>query len=232
MNPLPLAPLLAIEFGQILGLLVLLFSVLSWVVGAVKQARSNWDSRSRPQGNSTPRPKPRKDLSQQVDAFLKDIVDKNSNESQIRAAQEREALRQREREEEQRRRSANQAAVRENRKNRGNNRKSSQADRDAANQMSRPIAQAVQAFDSTGLGAFDTGPGAVSQSVQKHFANDVDQQVARDLGSTAATRGMPSISETSNAAAQSVLALMKSPTGIRDAIVINEILQRPRALRK
>jgi hypothetical protein len=79
----------------------------------------------------------------------------------------------------------------------------------------------------------------VGAEVQQHLPHKVDQEVSQHLGTFAAQSAgpMPQPVETSagQRAALPALALLtelRSPGGVRRAIILQEILQRPRALRK
>ncbi len=75
--------------------------------------------------------------------------------------------------------------------------------------------------------------GKVSQHVSEHLSHDINKSVTSHLGSfekeapTWQEYDVPSESD----ASQELLALLRSPGGIRQAILVNEVLSRPLGLR-
>jgi hypothetical protein len=79
----------------------------------------------------------------------------------------------------------------------------------------------------------------VGAEVQQHLPHKVAQEVSQHLGAFAALSGGPGAPPGAGAAgrgaaapALALLAELRSPAGVRRAIVMQEILQRPLALRR
>jgi hypothetical protein len=79
----------------------------------------------------------------------------------------------------------------------------------------------------------------VAAEVQQHLPHAVDQEVSQHLGAFAARStgptALPLDAAAGRRAATPALALLgelRSPGGVRQAIILQEILQRPRSLRK
>ncbi|HUE12708.1 MAG TPA: hypothetical protein VMR25_00970 [Planctomycetaceae bacterium] len=73
----------------------------------------------------------------------------------------------------------------------------------------------------------------LSQRAKADLGNAVDRAVREHLGNT--TTGGPQGQDSLNVAAQSgapIAALLRDPAGVRTAILVNEILQRPKCLRR
>jgi hypothetical protein len=73
----------------------------------------------------------------------------------------------------------------------------------------------------------------VGSEVQQHLPPKVDQAVSEHLGAFAAQSGGQAAAARRDAPpAQALLGELRSPGGIRRAIMLQEILQRPLALRR
>jgi len=77
--------------------------------------------------------------------------------------------------------------------------------------------------------------GRVTSHVQQHLDHDVDQSVSEHLGSFSAekrTVTVPRISAGSASITPSgIVRLLRDPVGIRQAVLVSEVLRRPRPLR-
>jgi hypothetical protein len=67
----------------------------------------------------------------------------------------------------------------------------------------------------------------IGNSVQQH----IDQHVQAHIGSNQAATAAPSHEDPAFQTGVSIRELLKNPAGVRQAILINEILARPRGLR-
>ncbi|HIE97292.1 MAG TPA: hypothetical protein EYG03_22170 [Planctomycetes bacterium] len=80
----------------------------------------------------------------------------------------------------------------------------------------------------------------ISQHVSEHINHDVDEyvdativdSVEDHLGSRSLEMPTMATSKKSSAAATSIAKMLRNPQGVRNAIIVNEILSRPRALRR
>ncbi|MEZ6059596.1 MAG: hypothetical protein R3C19_04470 [Planctomycetaceae bacterium] len=80
----------------------------------------------------------------------------------------------------------------------------------------------------------------ISQHVSQHLDHDVDESVTADIVNSVNShlgsrdREMPALTGNRQAAspAGDIVRLLRNPEGIRQAILINEVLTRPRALRR
>ena len=71
----------------------------------------------------------------------------------------------------------------------------------------------------------------VTAEAQQHIGHRIDQAVQQDLGSMAAAApAAPNVR--SGAPANPWMAILSQPGGMRQAFVLNEILQKPPALRR
>jgi hypothetical protein len=93
---------------------------------------------------------------------------------------------------------------------------------------------------SMGSGVAEHVDSFIGDHVRSHMGRDVDNFVKRDidervrshLGSQSSKPVEMSASDTGSAAADDILSVLKTPAGVRHAILVNEILSRPRSLRK
>jgi len=76
----------------------------------------------------------------------------------------------------------------------------------------------------------------INQHVKEHIDHDVDEHVqvaiVDEVTEHLGPGEKPKAASTGPSAAQSVRELLKDPSGVRNAILVNEILSRPRALRR
>jgi hypothetical protein len=93
---------------------------------------------------------------------------------------------------------------------------------------------------SVGSGVAEHVDSYIGDHVRSHMGRDVDNFVKKDidervrshLGSQSSKPVEMSASDTGSAAADDILSVLKTPAGVRHAILVNEILSRPRSLRK
>jgi len=95
--------------------------------------------------------------------------------------------------------------------------------RDSASRTpaSRPTGAAVRDHVSAYM------ESRIGNSVQQH----IDQHVQAHIGSNQAATAAPSHEDPAFQTGTSIRELLKNPAGVRQAILINEILARPRGLR-
>lgn len=72
----------------------------------------------------------------------------------------------------------------------------------------------------------------MGRDVDKFVKKDIDERVRSHLGSQSSKPVEMSARDTGSAAAADILSILKTPAGVRHAILVNEILSRPRSLRK
>ncbi|MBA4030805.1 MAG: hypothetical protein C0478_07920 [Planctomyces sp.] len=259
LTDLRMAPLLAIDAGQIVGLLVLLFTVLSWVVNAIQGAQKTMAEKQAKANRNQPRNEP---VATKIEDFLRDAGVKLSGENDKREAEARA--------EEARRR---QAAI-ERRQAKEQQKNQQKKSKNPANQnrpqgqgsLNRPIGQ--------GLGNTPVGSGALPSSMTNQgafvpaTAASLGESSSRQLtsgegsqrhvsqfaaagsstagpsqfGSLGNSAGNQAGGQTSNIAdptrmaqatgSHPLLDLLKKPGGVATAVLLNEILSRPRALRR
>ena len=76
----------------------------------------------------------------------------------------------------------------------------------------------------------------ISQHVKEHIDNDVDEHVqvtiVDEVKDHLGPGAIPVAKPAGPSAAEAVRALLRDPQGVRNAILVNEVLSRPRALRR
>ena len=93
---------------------------------------------------------------------------------------------------------------------------------------------------NVGSGVAEHVDSFIGDHVRSHMGRDVDNFVKKDidervrshLGSQSSKPVEMSASDTGSAAADEILSVLKTRAGVRHAILVNEILARPRSLRK
>ena len=204
--------------GGVVMAIVLTISVISWIVNLIQG--------NTPKGKPTKRPRPQ--AIEDLEQFLQATV----------ATPEREREKKRP------------APNRPNRpagEKRPNKPKQSQSQRPNAQrpnaqrpasqqrpaQLDRPgtrLAQSHLAQTAMGLGGrSNIGPQAVDESVKKDVElavkRDIDDAVSRDIGVDG------TLSVTQAQAVHPLIQALRNPQGIRQAILLNEVLSRPKSLR-
>lgn len=104
----------------------------------------------------------------------------------------------------------------------------------------QPQSKKSQKPRSVGSGVSEHVDSYIGDHVRSHMGRDVDNFVKKDidervrshLGSQSSRPVEMSASDTGSAAAESILSVLKTPAGVRHAILVNEILSRPKSLRK
>ncbi len=208
MFPMP-DPILAITPGQVIGLIIFTISVLSWFVNLVQGN----------QQNQAPRPKnrPRDPVQSELEKFLQEVVGNKGQPEKKRPAppipQQKPS------------RAANEK--------RGNKGKPAQQPRPARaeTQMDRPGERAAASHLQT---------SAMGQGVRSHVhehmeANRIGAAVEQDIDSAVRRDLRPDATSDAIHRAGNIHPLAKAlrdPQGVRQAILLNEILSRPKSLRR
>ncbi len=217
--------LLAADVGNWIGLAVLVLTVLGWIVNAIKG--------NDPEGKPLPqRARPKRDLRSEIDVFLEELQQKPGAEPPREAPREvltREPA-ERPRGDKPRKPNPQQPKATKAKGNKSSGTKSSPGqpgpnqpgpNRPGPNRPGQGIREHVSSY---------MAENRVGAEVQQHLAHRVDQAVQRDLsgGTVAAVESVSS----PVTAPHPLMALLLRPEGVRQAILMNEILQRPRALRE
>lgn len=207
MFPMP-EPILALNISQIIGLIIFTVSVLSWFVNLVKGNQPNQAPR--------PRNRPRDPVQSELEKFLQEVVgNKDQPEKKRPAAQ----------------------APQQKSPRAANDKKGGKA----KPQQQRP-AKAETASQRPGerAAASHLQTSALGQGVRSHLhehmepnrigaavQQDIDSAVRKDLGPNAAS---DAVTRAGNI--HPLAKALRDPQGVRQAILLNEILSRPKSLRR
>jgi hypothetical protein len=221
----PAFPILAIDPGAIVGLIVLVLSVLGWLVNLIKGEDNVPKARPR-QGNAAG-----KDLRSEIQDFLDELtVTRNPDRPNRRPPSEEEVLIL---EEDQPVRKP----VRPAKPEKPRRKEKTATAKTPPAPAPRSISQVQQQHLPTsrlGSGVQDhiathMAAGQVTSQAQAFIGHRVEQAVQQDLGAASlATGAVPGLSV---AKLHPALTFLTRPGSIRDAIVVSEILQPPKALR-
>lgn len=202
--------LLAADVGNWIGLAVLVLTVLGWIVNAIKG--NDPDGKPLPQ-----RPRPKRDLRSEIDVFLEELQQRPAEprkEAPRPAPQPPRETSERPRGDKPRKSNPQQPKAAKSKSPKPT------APKPAASQPGQGIREHVSTY---------MAGNRVAAEVQQHLAHRVDEAVQRDLsGGTVAP--VQSVSSPV-AAPHPLMAMLLRPEGVRQAILLNEILQRPRVLR-
>ena len=202
-------PILALTPGQIFGLIVFTISVLSWFVNLVKGDRQN----------QAPRPKnrPRDPVQGELEKFLQEVVGNKGQPEKKRPTpppvpQQKQP------------RAAND-------KKGGKAKQQQQRPAKTETTLQRPGERAAASHLQT---------SALGQGVRSHLRDhmepnrigaavqqDIDSAVRKDLGSDATS---DAVHRAGNI--HPLAKALRDPQGVRQAILLNEILSRPKSLRR
>ncbi len=204
MFPMP-EPILAITPGQVIGLIIFTISVLSWFVNLVKGN----------QPNQAPRPKnrPRDPVQSELEKFLQEVVGNKEQPERKRPAPQPKQSRA------------------PNDKKGGKGKPQQQRPARAETVTQRPGERAAASHLQT---------SALGQGVRSHLhehmepnrigaavQQDIDLAVRKDLGPDAASDAL-----TRAGNIHPLAQALRDPQGVRQAILLNEILSRPKSLRR
>lgn len=194
-----------VDVRQIIGIIVLVISVLSWFVNVIQGNTPDGNPRQK-------KPKPQSDSSE-IERLLKELTkDKNKP----RQEQERKPQPQRPPKppEERSRQKPNPQKQRQD----------AQAEK-AAKRAARVV--------ETNLPRSDLGAAVrthhLSNRVEASVEKDIASAVQADLGSIAPATGSIVPSERR---VHPLVKVLRDPGGVRQAILLNEILQRPKSMRR
>lgn len=194
---------LAIDVGQLIGLAVLVISIISWLVNLVKG-----DGNNAPAGK---RAAPQKDLRSEIEVFLEELnkppVRKEAPPPPRPAPKRAPAQQQQQKAKPQQKKRA-----------------------EPINK--RPVASEPRQTSSLGAGvrqhvAEHLVAGQVTANAQQHIGHRIEESVTHDLGTSSSNLHMER-----NASVHPLYTLLSQPGGMRQAMLVHELLQKPRALRK
>lgn len=215
---LPFTPVFAADFGPLIGLAVLVISILSWIVNIIKSA-----SAEAPKPAEGRRPERRPDkLRSEIEEFLEELT----KPGQTRPPKEPRPT-----------------APSGPSPRRPSNKQQRPPQPPAKKAKSAPAPAKAERPGSTLSGRHLETPALgsnVREHVSTHMAADrviaaaeqdlghrIDAAVQHDLGAPTAT----SVTTTSRPP-HPLLVALRSPGGVRQAVLLHEILQRPKALRR
>ena len=203
-------PILAIGISQIIGLIIFTVSVISWFVNIIQGNKQN----------QAPRPKnrPRDPVQNELEKFLQEVVGNKGQPEKKRAATPPVPQ---------------QKQSRASNEKRGGKGKSQQQQRSAKAESAtqRPGERAAASHLQTStLGQGGRSllhdhiqPNRIGAAVQQ----DIDSAVRKDLGSDVTSDAVHRAGSI-----HPLAKALRDPQGVRQAILLNEILSRPKSLRR
>lgn len=205
-------------------LFIIVFFAFSIIRGMIKSATEKAEKERRLAQRGDPNRKQR--VQGEIDAFLSEVSGGGQRKQEPRGQKSLEKKQQAQRDQQEHQR---QQQIRQKRE-------SIRARRQAESQAATAPTRRV------GSGVSEHVDQYINQHVHEHLDSDVEEYVeATIVDSVDAHLGtrqsqMPeqtrSSSSRNSGAAKAVVALLRDPVGIRNAIVVNEILAKPRSLRK
>lgn len=194
---------LAFDVGQLIGLAVLVISIISWLVNLIKG-----------EGNNAPagkRAAPQKDLRSEIEVFLEEL-----NKPPVR--QETPPPR-----------PAPKRAPPQPQQQ-----KPKQPQKKRAEPISKRTVSSEPRPGSSNLGAGvrqhvaeHLAAGQVTANAQQNIGHRIDASVAHDLGTSSTSQHL-----TTSHTVHPLITFLSQPGGMRQAMLVHELLQKPRALRK
>lgn len=218
-----LLPVLAVDVGAIVGLIVLVLSFLGWIVNLIKGEEGARKPAPPRRGNAGG-----KDLRSEIQDFLDELtVTRNPQSPPARGMEPEEdviIL-----DEEPPRRPVRQAKPEKPRK-KG---KPAPALVEATS-PAKPLSQQHLPASRLGSGvqqhvATHMAAGQVAAEAQRFIGNRVAEAVQQDMGAATAAKG--AVPNLSLATLHPALKFITQPGALRDAIILSEILQPPKSLR-
>ncbi len=207
MFPMP-EPILAIGISQVIGLVIFTVSVLSWFVNIIQGNKQN----------EAPRPKnrPRDPAQNELEKFLQEVVGNKGRPEKKRPAPPVPQQKQP--------RAAND-------KKGGKAKPQQQRPAHAESATQRPGERAAAShLQTSALGQGGRSllhdhiePNRIGAAVQQ----DIDSAVRKDLGSDATSDAVHRAGSI-----HPLAKALRDPQGVRQAILLNEILSRPKSLRR
>lgn len=238
-----LAPSLGIDAGQIVGLLVLLFTVLSWVVNAIQGAQKSMaEKQAKEKFKNTSKDAP----PTRIEEFLREANEKLSGGNQERT--QRRAEEARRRQEALQRKTAKEQQQKQQKKSKESTARpqgGSFGGKGLGNPSSRPFANSAP---SSNASSFPSTSGALNLNEPVGTANSASMsgtasQTANpsQFGELGMMAGGTAGNQTGNladpgrmsaaAGPHPIIEMLKRPGGAAQAVLINEILSRPKSLR-
>jgi hypothetical protein len=216
MNTSPFNPILAVEPGTIIVFIFAVISFFSWIGKQIKTANEKAGQQrgrgARIGAGGNPRQQP---LQNEIDAFLEEIRGQNPQEAadQERRGREQERQRRQQAAAERERARAQQRQQGQRKQKTSNLKKQQQL----SSQQPAPLGSGLQSHVQTYMTPqLDHLTTHVEQHVQSHMR-------LADQGETSPGQA-PS-------AAQELFALLQSPQGMQQVILLNEIISKPKSQR-
>lgn len=215
----PMPPLVLADIGQWIGLGAIVITILSWLVNTIKEAGNKPPMRQRPaqQGG--------KDLRSEIEVFLEELTKPQPPKSEAARSPSGPTPGKRPPAEPQRA-----------------EKKSRKPPRPAAPpspppqkpKAARPLSQQHLPASNLGTGVQQhlqqhMAAGGVTAQAEQHAGHRVEAAIMRDLGSGGLTTAAGTTVAT--AAVHPIAQALRQPGGMRQAVLLNEILQKPKALR-
>ncbi len=219
------APVFTADPGGIISLLIFVFAFISWLVNKLNEQQKP----PRPVGGQGPQPRPRPRearLQKEIDAFLKQAAgDGKRPERPIEVVDFAQEKRSKET-----RGLPSEKPV----KDRSKRRKSVSTIADRKPRSSDELGQGVRKHLEEHMKA-----GRVSSHVDEYLSHDVNRTVESHLGTlnrqspdANSAYGTSAQSISDALAAQKIVDLLRDSDGIRQAVILNEILSPPKSLRR
>ncbi|HSG72281.1 MAG TPA: hypothetical protein VLA12_17830 [Planctomycetaceae bacterium] len=218
MHTSPFNPILAVDPGTIIFFIFAVISFFSWIGKQIKTANEKAGQQrargARIGAGGNPRQQP---LQNEIDAFLQDVL---GQDPQAGAEQERR------RQEQERQRRQQAAAERERERARAQQRQKGQRKQKNPNQKKQ---QQLSSQQPAALGSELQSHVQTYMTPQlDHLATNVDQHVQSHLGVANQSDTAPGQAPT---IAQDLFAMLQSPQGMRQVILLNEIISKPKSQR-
>ncbi|MBI1344671.1 hypothetical protein GC163_00130 [bacterium] len=195
-------PVLAADFGSYVGLAILVFSVLGWIINAIKG--------NDPNGKPLPkRNKPKRDLRSELEVFLEELQKPQEPVKRPPPPQPAPA--------------PPRQTTAKTRANRGQKSTANAPRPSNKPNRNKGSGQSVREHVATFM-----GDNRVATEVQQHLSHRIDQAVQQDLSGGTVAAVEPA--EVRRSTPHPLLSMLARPEGMRQAILINEVLQRPRSL--
>jgi hypothetical protein len=193
--------------------LFVLISVIAGMINSVKQAAAKNPAAPPPRAPMTP-------AQESMGRFLDGLPPEDRQQTASQRPQNQ----------------PNQGSRQQQQRQKQNQKKNSQKQPAASQQQPKK----VQKPRTVGSGVSEHVDSFIGDHVRSHMGRDVDNFVKKDidervrshLGSQSSKPVEMSASDTGSAAADDILSVLKTPAGVRHAILVHEILSRPRSLRK
>jgi hypothetical protein len=119
-----------------------------------------------------------------------------------------------------------------------NRRKPTPASTDGQRRNQTSLSNAEPATTASGAGVRQHVETWITDHVRTHLDSQVDDSVQRNIGQHVQSHlgsdltASPTASQTAPNQTVAIRELLRSPAGVRNAILVNELLAKPRALRK